>query len=51
MMLPAGRLVDIGCGPGQYNNHNIRATLVDGSGATIASDEVDGIVRSNACIP
>jgi exo-beta-1,3-glucanase (GH17 family) len=38
-------------GQGQYNNHSIRATLVDELGAPLTSDEVGGIVRSNSCIP
>lgn len=36
---------------GAYNNHRIRATLVDASGAAVASDEVTGIVRTNGCMP
>jgi exo-beta-1,3-glucanase (GH17 family) len=38
-------------GQGQYNNHSIRATLVDETGAAQASDEVSSIIRSNACTP
>lgn len=38
-------------GTGEYNNHSIRATLVDETGAEVARDEVTGIVRTNACSP
>ncbi len=38
-------------GQGGFNNHSIRATLVDETGATVASDEVAGIVRTNPCSP
>jgi hypothetical protein len=38
-------------GQGQYDNHSIRATLVDEFGTPQASDEVDGIIRSNSCTP
>jgi exo-beta-1,3-glucanase (GH17 family) len=38
-------------GQGQYNNHSIRATLVDEFGVPVASDEVGGIIRSNSCTP
>jgi hypothetical protein len=38
-------------GQGSFNNHHIRATLLDDAGNAIASDEVSGIVRSNPCSP
>jgi hypothetical protein len=38
-------------GQGAYNHHGIRATLVDETGAAVASDEITGIVRSNSCAP
>jgi hypothetical protein len=38
-------------GQGQYNNHSIRATLVDEFGMPMANDEVSGINRSNSCVP
>ena len=34
-----------------FNNHNIRATLVDETGAPVASDKVTGILRTNSCTP
>jgi len=38
-------------GQGIYNNHSVRATLVDENGVPQASDEVTGLVRSNVCTP
>ncbi len=38
-------------GQGGFNNHSIRATLVDETGAEVDHDEVTGIVRTNACTP
>jgi len=42
-------------GQGQYNNHKIRATVVDETGTPVGnpavSAEIDGIVRTNACAP
>ena len=38
-------------GEGEFNNHRIRATLVDETGTAVASDEVIGIVRMNPCSP
>jgi exo-beta-1,3-glucanase (GH17 family) len=38
-------------GQGGFNNHSIRATLVDETGTSVASDEVTGIVRTNPCSP
>jgi len=38
-------------GQGGFNNHGIRATLVDETGTAVASDEVTGIVRTNPCSP
>lgn len=42
-------------GQGQYNNHKIRATVVDETGSPVGnpavSAEIDGIVRTNACTP
>lgn len=34
-----------------YNNHSIRATLVDDQGVPVSMDEVSGIVRINGCSP
>jgi hypothetical protein len=36
-------------GQGMYNNHTIRAQLYDSGGATIATCQVSGVVRSNSC--
>lgn len=38
-------------GQGAYNDHRIRATLVDETGTAVISDEVTGIVRTNDCTP
>jgi exo-beta-1,3-glucanase (GH17 family) len=38
-------------GQGMFNNHRVRATLLDDAGSAIASDEVSGIVRANPCSP
>lgn len=38
-------------GQGDYNNHSVRATLVDELGAPVASDVVSGVIRSNSCAP
>lgn len=34
-----------------FNNHSIRATLVDETGTEVARDEVAGIMRTNSCSP
>ena len=36
-------------GQGEYNNHSIRATLLDGSGDEVAVDTIEGLERTNAC--
>jgi len=36
-------------GQGQFNNHKIRATLLDTTGNSLDSAEVSGIVRANGC--
>lgn len=38
-------------GADEYNNHSIRATLVDETGAEVDRDEVAGIMRTNPCSP
>lgn len=38
-------------GQEQFNQHKIRATLVDAQGNAMSSAEVSGIVRANACLP
>ena len=38
-------------GQGAFNNHSIRATLLDGHGSTQASVVVTDVVRGNACVP
>jgi len=38
-------------GQGQFNNHSVRATLVDELGMPVAEDEVSGILRTNSCTP
>lgn len=36
-------------GQGQFNNHKIRATLLDAAGNSLGSAEASGIVRTNGC--
>ncbi len=38
-------------GLGAFNNHQIRASLLDQLGNVMATDQVNGIVRSNSCTP
>jgi exo-beta-1,3-glucanase (GH17 family) len=38
-------------GRGRFNNHRIRATLLDEFGNVVTSTEVSGIVRMNDCTP
>ena len=38
-------------GQGQYNNHSVRASLVDEFGTTQATSQVSGITRTNSCTP
>jgi hypothetical protein len=37
-------------GQGAYNNHRIRATLLDERGDVVATAIVTGVVRANPCV-
>ncbi len=38
-------------GLGASNRHVLRATLLDADGKAVATDEIDGLVRTNECTP